>query len=310
MPDDSPPDLSPEFASLLDAPLLEHLDLEVVKQYRAPLPGLGSTERVERTDRTIEGDPPVEVRIHRPRSGSSHPRPCVLSIHGGGFIIGSFDMDDARFETWSGVLGVIGVSVNYRLAPESPYPGALQDCDRALTWVHENASDLGIDSSRIGVYGPSAGGGLAAALALMVRDRGEIRLGFQLLEAPMLDDRRTTQSSRLDGLVVWNREANEFAWQCYLGDIFGEPDVPAYAAPARATELSGLPPSFISVGGADGFRDEDIEYALRLSRAGVPTELHVYPGAPHGYQMFVESTAAQQGARDAGEWLARVVAPS
>jgi acetyl esterase/lipase len=158
------------------------------------------------------------------------------------------------------------------------------------------------------VGGVSAGGGLAAALALRCRDRGR-PIAFQLLDCPMLDDRQITLSSRLDRLAVWSRASNSFGWQSYLGDLRGTSHVPADAAPARATELAGLPPAFVSVGSADGFRDEDVDYALRLNQAGVPTELHVYPGAPHGYAMAPDSPVAKQAWRDKTDWLARQIAP-
>jgi acetyl esterase/lipase len=216
-------------------------------------------------------------------------------------------MDDALFESWCPKLEILGVSVNYRLAPETPYPGPLDDCYRGLKWVHENADELGIDPERLGVYGVSAGGGLAAALAMLARDRREIPLAFQLLESPMLDDRQLTPSSNLDGLPIWSRAASGFGWKSYLGSAYGREDVSPYAAPARSSDLSGLPPTYISVGTADGFRDEDIEYATRLNQAGVPTELHVYPGAPHGYQMFVDSGVARQSQRDCDEWLGRML---
>ena len=173
--------------------------------------------------------------------------------------------------------------------------------------AYDNAQELGLDRSRMGVYGVSAGGGLAAAVALLLRDRGEMPLAFQLLEAPMLDDRQETPSSNLDGLAVFSKQSNEFCWRAYLGEGYGGLDVPYYAAPARVTNLSGLPPSFISVGAVDGFRDESIDYGLRLNQAGVATELHVYPGAPHGFQMFVDSRVARQAQRDSDDWLARVV---
>ena len=199
------------------------------------------------------------------------------------------------------------MSVEYRLAPETPYPGPLEDCYRGLKWVYDNATELGVDRARIGVAGISAGGGLAASLALLARDRGEVPLSFQLLDCPMLDDRQQTPSSRLDGLPVWSRESNTFGWRSYLGDRYGTDDVPYTAAPARCPDLSGLPRSFVSVGTVDGFRDEDVDYALRLNQAGIPCELHVYPGASHGYQMAIDSAIARQSARDAKEWLARMV---
>jgi acetyl esterase/lipase len=277
---------------------------EEVPALRHDLPELGSTDLVERTDLLVPGEPPVPVRIHRAPGSSDRSRPGVLSIHGGGYIIGGPSMDDAMFERWCPTAGVVGISVDYRLAPEHPYPGALDDCDRALAWVIDHAEDLDIDPDRLGVYGASAGGGLAAGLALRLRDRGGPRLAFVLLEAPMLDDRRSTPSSRLPGLAIWSRETNSLGWRCYLGDRFGA-DVPAEAAPARATDLTGLPPTFVAVGAVDGFRDEDIDFATRLSQAGVPTELHVYPGAPHGFQLFDTTVVARQARRDRDEWLHR-----
>jgi triacylglycerol lipase len=173
--------------------------------------------------------------------------------------------------------------------------------------VYDNAQELGVDASRIGIAGVSAGGGLAAALALLARDRAEVPLRFQLLDCPMLDDRQHTWSSRLEGLEVWNKSANEFGWRSYLGELYGGTDVPYYAAPARANDLARLPPAFVSVGGVDGFLSEDVDYALRLTQAGVPTELHVYPGAPHGYGLVPDSMVARQSRRDVDGWLARQI---
>ena len=298
--------LDPEYASLLDGFSFEYSAASSLSELRVALPGLGSTAAVERTEHRRLLEPEVPLRIHRPR-GVDGPLPGVISVHGGGYVLGSYDMDDLRFESWCPDVGVIGISVDYRLAPECPYPGPLEDCYRGFAWAYDNAQDLGLDRSRMGVYGVSAGGGLAAALALLLRDRGEMPLAFQLLEAPMLDDRQQTPSSNLDGLAVFSKQSNEFCWRAYLGERYGGPDVPYYAAPARAANLSGLPPSFISVGAVDGFRDESIDYGLRLNQAGVATELHVYPGAPHGFQMFVDSRVARQAQRDSDEWLARVV---
>ena len=216
-------------------------------------------------------------------------------------------MDDALFGQLCPTLGLIGVSVEYRLAPETPYPGPLEDCYRGLSWAYENAAELGIDRSRLGIRGISAGGGLAAALALLARDRGEIPLAFQLLDCPMLDDRQRTFSSQQSGLAVWSRESNTYGWRSYLGDLYGTDDIPYTAAPARAEDLTGLPPAFVSVGTVDGFLDEDVDYALRLNHAGIPTELHLYPGACHGYQMAVDSEIARQSARDAQDWLRRQI---
>jgi acetyl esterase/lipase len=216
----------------------------------------------------------------------------MYSIHGGGYVIGSYTMDDTAFDRYCVDFGCVGVSVEYRLAPETPYPGPLEDCYRGLAWTFAHSADLGVDPARIGIRGESAGGGLAAALALLARDRGEVDVAFALLECPMIDDRQITPSSQYDDLAVWNREANTFGWRSYLGDLYGTDDVPAYAAPARALDgdLSGLPPTLVITGGADGFRDEDIQYATRLAHAGVPTDLCVIAGAPHGVHLLFAGT--------------------
>ena len=249
------------------------------------------------------GAPDLVVRVHRPK-GATGTLPGLYSVHGGGYIIGSYEMEDLRFDRWCPKLGCVGVAVEYRLSPETRYPGPLEDCYAGLTWVHEHADELGIDPGRTGITGASAGGGLAAALAILVRDRGELPVAFQLLIYPMLDDRQETPSSHWE-VPVWNPAANTFGWQAYLGDLYGSADVPATAAPARATDLSGLPPAMITVGSADGFCDEDIVYAMRLNQAGVETELHVYPGAPHGFDgMLPGARLARQCRRDMVDWLA------
>jgi acetyl esterase/lipase len=250
----------------------------------------------------------VAVTLYRP-AGASEPLPCLLWMHGGGMVIGNRHINDEALLTWCREFSCVCVTVEYRLAPEAPYPAALDDCYTALMHLISHADALGIDGARLGVGGQSAGGGLAAALALRIRDEGEHRLAFQYLEYPMLDDRQITPSSRLDELPMWNREANAFGWRCYLGDLYGTERVPAYAAPARIEDVTGLPPTFVCVGTADGFRDEDIAYAARLNLAGVPTELHVYAGAPHAFQLFADSEVGRCGVRDSESWLRRQLAP-
>jgi acetyl esterase/lipase len=298
-------DLNPDVAAGIGALDLAALSLDTLPLFRQTLPAVPLTDSVVRTEHLVPGDPPVPVRVHR-AAGAEGALPCVYSIHGGGYVIGSYAMDDARFDGWCPKLGIVGVSVEYRLAPETPYPGPLEDCYQGLKWVYDHADELGIDRSRIGIGGISAGGGLAAALALLARDRGEVPLAFQLLDCPMLDDRQQTPSSRLDGLAVWSRESNSFGWRCYLGDLYGADDIPYTAAPARCRDLSGLPPAYVSVGTVDGFRDEDIDYAVRLNQAGVPCELHVYPGACHGYQIAADSDVVRRSNRDVADWVARV----
>ncbi len=303
--------LAPEYAVVAGALpdlALGPESLDAVRQLMSALVPPAAIEGITQTDHVVDEASGVVVRVHRPETPADSPRPCVYSIHGGGYVVGSISMDDASLGLWAGALDCIGVSVEYRLAPEHPYPTPLEDCYAGLRWVHEHAVDLGIDRTRIGIAGASAGGGLAAALAILARDRGECPVAFQLLDCPMLDDRRTTPSSQIDDLVIWSRESNTFGWRSYLGELFGRDDVPATAAPARAEDLTGLPPAFVSVGSVDGFRDEDILYALRLNQAGVPCELHVYPGAPHGYALVPDSPAAHQGRADATRWLARQLA--
>jgi acetyl esterase/lipase len=229
----------------------------------------------------------------------------VYSIHGGGYVVGNRFMDDERLSRWVRQLGCVAVSVEYRLAPEHPFPAAIDDCYTGLAWVHAHAADLGVDATRIGLHGVSAGGGLSAALAILARDRGALPIAFQLLDCPMLDDRQITPSSRTEGLRIWSTESNTFGWQAYLSELYGSDDPPPHAVPGRAADLTGLPPALVVVGTVDGFRDEDIEYATRLNQAGVPTELHVYPGAPHGFSMFPDAPVSKQAADDLVRWLAR-----
>jgi acetyl esterase/lipase len=301
--------LHPAIEALRDRVPIPDLDAETL----AILRGIDLFEppelsiSVTRIDHVVSDDPTVTVRVHRP-VGAEGSLACVFSIHGGGYVLGSRDLDDAKFDRWCQVFGIVGVSVEYRLAPETPFPGPLDDCYAGLVWTHQNADLLGVDPDRIGITGVSAGGGLCAALALLALDRGRVPVQFQLLDCPMLDDRQITDSSQLDDLLIWSRRSNAFGWQSYLGELYGGDDTPAAAAMARATDLAGLPPAYVCVGGADGFRDEDITYAQRLYAAGVETELHVYPGAPHGVAVFTETDVAQRYNRDQEDWLGRQLA--
>lgn len=266
-------------------------------------PPIERSGRTDTTEHTVPGTDGVTVRVHRPVDATG-ALPCVVWMHGGGLVLGRAEGDDPRFDRWSPMFGCVGVSIDYRLAPETPYPGPLDDCYAALRWVHDHADELGVDRARIGIGGASAGGGLAAGLGLLARDRGEVPVAFQLLIYPMLDDRQITVSSAWAD-PIWPPTANTYGWTAYLGSAKGGPDVPIYAAAARATDLAGLPPTFICVGALDGFSDEDIDYAVRLRHAGVPTELHVYPGAPHGFDSLMATTAvAQRCNADMETWLA------
>ncbi|MCE7797137.1 alpha/beta hydrolase [Sphingobium sufflavum] len=235
----------------------------------------------------------VRVLLHRP-DGLAPDAPALVYAHGGGFLLGSVDMVRTANQTMALEAGCLLLSVDYRLPPEVPYPGPLEDCYTVLKWVHDNAAALGVDARRIAVAGESAGGGLAAALALLARDRGEVAVIHQHLIYPMLDDRtcRAT-ASPYAGEFVWTPEQNQLGWSCMLGDLSGGA-VPGHAAPARAEDLAGLPPAFIAVGAIDLFAEEDMEYARRLMRAGVPTELHVYPGGYHGFELAAEAAVTKQ----------------
>jgi acetyl esterase/lipase len=200
--------------------------------------------------------------------------PALSWIHGGGMIFGNVDQDDLTCDAYAGSVGCVVVNVEYRLAPKHPYPAPVEDCYAALRWMADNAAELGIDPARIAVGGASAGGGLAAGTVLMARDRGGPDIAFRLLVYPMLDDRDATPSGRgVRRHPELEPRAHESGWKAYLGDRVGTDAVDHYAAPARATDLSGLPPALIQVGGLETFRDEDIDYAARLLRAGVPTQL-------------------------------------
>jgi acetyl esterase/lipase len=300
--------LDPELRPVLEGFELPAIDAEgVAAMETASFKSPDLSDAVVRTEHQVPGDPPVPVRVHR-ADGADGLLPAVVTIHGGGYVIGSYDMDDPPLDRWCPGLGVVGVSVEYRLASDAPYPGPLEDCYVALRWTYEHAGELGIDKTRIGIYGLSAGGGLAAALALLARDRGEVPVAFVLLDCPMLDDRQRTPSIRADGLYVWGSASNEFGWRTYLGDLYGSDEVPAYAAPARAADLAGLPPTCVIVGSIDGFRDEDIDYAQRLNQAGVPCELHVIAGLPHAYLLVPGAAAVQLAMHDMDDWLARQLA--
>jgi acetyl esterase/lipase len=198
--------------------------------------------------------------------------------------MGDAEGESPWFEWLATELNCVVVAPDYRLAPETPHPGPVTDCYAGLKWLYDQSESLGVDRKRIGVYGGSAGGGLAAAVALLARDRNEVPLCFQCLLYPMLDDRTTVRAdpNPFAGEYAWTPKDNYFGWASLLGHEPGRLDVSPYASPARASDLAGLPPTFIWVGALDLFVDESIEYARRLVRAGVPTELRVYPGVTHG----------------------------
>jgi acetyl esterase/lipase len=238
------------------------------------------------------GTPELRLIIVDPAPGEKG-RPALLHTHGGGYVARSAALSVHFLQSVAQTCNCVVVSVEYRLAPETRFPGSLEDNYTALRWLYINADALGVDRKRIAVGGESAGGGHSAALAIVARDRKEIPVVFQLLIYPMLDDR--TGSSRAVpphiGEFVWTAQSNVFGWTSLLGVPAGSPKVPAGSVPARVEDLSGLPPAFIVVGAIDLFVDEDIEYARRLIAAGVPAELHVVPGAYHGYDLLVPNAA-------------------
>ncbi|MCY7309117.1 MAG: alpha/beta hydrolase [Rhodoferax sp.] len=255
----------------------------------------------------LPGQPEVRLRVHR-RADTSGLQPCIFWIHGGGYILGHPLQDDDRFELWCQQHDVAGVSIDYRLAPEHPYPAALDDCYAGLDWVVRHGAAFGIDGAKVGIGGASAGAGLAAGLALRARDQGGPRIDYQLLLYPMIDDTRNTVSASWD-VPIWNPASNAFGWGAYLGALAGGNTIPSYAAASRAVDLTGLPPTFLMVGSLDGFVDENLEFAKRLNHAGVPVDLHLYPGGPHGFDGFVPGTAlAQRARKETGDWLASQLA--
>ena len=258
-----------------------------------------------------DGRAKVRLRVYRPRSIAT-PTPALLWLHGGGYVMGRPEMDDRACGGYVRELGIAVVSVDYRIAPKDPFPAALDDSYSALKWVTSHVQKLGVDAKRIAVGGASAGGGLAAALVQLARDRREITPVFQLLVYPMLDD-RTVLRTDLDerNTVAWNQESNRFGWESYLGRKCGAESVPEYAVPARRQDLSGLPQAWIGVGTLDLFHDEGVAYARKLEKWGVECEIVVVPGAFHGFDLFApKAPVVQQFKRSQISALERCLFPS
>ncbi len=309
--------IDPELAALVDVlPVIELDDMQVARDafeqliasLNVDIPGIETLEIEDRLVPGHEGDPGVPVRVYGPKAPRTPPVPGILQIHGGGFVIGSVEAEHAGAALMAIDTGAVVVSVDYRLAPEHPYPAGVHDCYAALTFLHAEAGGLGVDTSRLAVVGASAGGGLAAATALLARDRGGPPLCFQMLHIPELDDRLETPSMKtfVDS-PVWNRPLAEISWQAYLGDRHGAADVPFYAAPARAADLSGLPPAYVSTAENDPLRDEGIMYAMRLLQAGVSTELHQFPGTFHGSAMVTSAAVSRRARHEANAVLRRAL---
>jgi acetyl esterase/lipase len=295
-------------ADFMDFSDLERGVAQVMTMLGAGAPELPASVVVEDHHVPSADGHQIVVRVYRP----AEPRPaspCLYWMHGGGLILGSIVMDDARCAELVEQLNIVVASVEYRLAPAFPYPVPLDDCYAGLEWLFGAADELGLDPARIAIGGGSAGAGLAASLALLARDRGQLQPCFQLLRYPMIDDRNTTPSSyEVTDLRVWNRSANIAGWGAYLGAAAGTDGVSPYAAAARATDLAGLPPAIVTVGELDMFLDEDIAYARSLVAAGVSTELHVYGKCIHGSDALVpHAEAVQRWKRDEIDALAQAL---
>jgi acetyl esterase len=308
--------IDPELTAVLD--FLPDLDLSdpvaartgfeaILAGIRFEIPGLETLEIEDRLVPGWEGDPDVGVRIYRPQ-GRTAPGPGVLMIHGGGFVIGSVEAEHGGAAAAAISTGAVVVSVEYRLAPEHPYPAAVHDCYSALRFLAEQADNLGVDPGRIAILGTSAGGGLGAATALLARDLGGPALCFQMLHIPELDDRLETPSMRaFVDTPMWSRPRAEQSWRAYLGPNADPDDVSPYAAPARATDLAGLPTTYISTAENDPLRDEGILYALRLLQAGVSVELHQFPGTFHGSALMASAAISQRAQKESTIALRRAL---
>jgi acetyl esterase/lipase len=274
---------------LASIPAAREQSAAMLAQLQETLPHSASVTVTDHQVPTMDGSE-ILVRLYRPApdlAPEAQRRPVLVWIHGGGMIGGSVASDDWYCEALVDEVGCAVASVEYRLAPEHPHPIPVDDCTAALRWVAGNGGLLDVDVTRLVVGGASAGGGLAAGVVLRNRDERGPAVAFQYLMYPMLDDRaRTPSSQAFSGIPTWSREHNANGWRALLGERYQTDGVDAYAAPARATDLNGLPPTLIQVGELDTFRDEDVDYASRLLQAGVSTELHVYPGAYHGWDVF------------------------
>lgn len=283
-------------ATIAAAPPLKDHDVEgrrkglegLLSALNANTPPVPDSQHSEFKTTSFDG---AEVAIHRFTNKSqtaSVNAPAVVHFHGGGYIVGQVHMFRLNLERRVRESGVQLFSIEYRLAPEHPYPTPLEDCYAGLQWVSQHASELGIDPSRIAVMGESAGGGLAAGVALLARDRKlSPPLAKQILIYPMIDARKVEPSAASPELtkhLFWTVGSNVTGWTAYLGDKAGTSDIPQYASPSLAESLEGLPPTYMDVGGLDLFVDEDIEYALRLTKANISVEFHLYPGLPHAFE--------------------------
>ncbi len=317
--------LDPELAAILDfyPPLLRAtvtpgtIDTyrEAIRDRQPTIAELTASGTVDAEIREVpgpDGGPGVRILILRKVGGSPRPRPCLFHIHGGGMIAGDMLMRADSLAQSVDELDVVGISVEYRLAPENPFPAALEDCYAALTWASKHAAELNIDLSRLITQGASAGANLAVATALLIRERGGPAISHQILQCPMLDD-RTSIADPVGGTaeLTWDDLSNATAWNSLLRGTAGGSDVPALAAPARMTDLSGLSHTYMDVGQADAFRDEVIEFAARLAASDVLVEFHLWPGAWHGFDYIAPYAALSQLSNDTRRaFLLRAIGPA
>lgn len=253
-------------------------------------------------------DHELTLSVFRRRDHTS-PGGAIYFTHGGGMITGDRFASIERHLDWVERFDVVIIAIEYRLAPHHPYPTPLEDCYAGLVWAAEHATELAFDPDRLVILGQSAGGGLAAGTALLARDRGGPALAGQMLLCPMLDDRDATVSTQqFSGVGRWDREQNRHGWAAYLGDRYGTDAVDHYAAPARAADLAGLPPTYLDVGSAEVFRDEDVAYASAIWACGGDAELHVYPGGFHGFEVVAPEIAISRACADQRDrWLQRIL---
>lgn len=300
--------LGAEGLSLDDIPAARMMMDQMTAAMAAVAPAIEGVTVADRQVPGPENAADVAVRIYQPIDRPD-TLPALLWIHGGGYVVGKVEQDDLGVSYLAKAVPCVVVSVEYRLAPEHPFPAPVEDCYAALKWLSTHRDELGIGNSRIAIGGPSAGGGLAAGLALLARDRSEVEVAFQFLIYPMIDDRNTALASgTIPDTYLWSRKNNRIGWKSYLGREPGGEGVSPYAAASRATDLTGLPPAYIAVGELDLFLNENMEYAQRLLGAGVPTELHVYPGAFHGFNAIVpEAEISQRFNADSENVLKRVL---
>jgi acetyl esterase len=311
--------VDPEIQPVLPfLPVGESNDIETARKVLEEMLGGGGIGEQPGEDKLIvsqrsiagpDGAPDIPLRIYRPRTAAG-PAACILDYHGGAFSVGSTKMNHPANVRLASQIGAVVVSVEYRLAPENPFPAGVDDCYEALLWVHAHADELGVDITRVAVSGGSAGGALAAAVALMARDRSGPPIAFQALNIPVTDEHLTTWSMKtfVDS-PLFHRPGAEVMWERYLGQGYTLQDASPYAAPARAKEVTGLPPAYVQTMALDPLRDEGIDYAQRLMQAGVPVELHSYPGTFHGSGLATTAAVSQRAAQEMVDVLGLALQP-